>query len=207
MGEAETGKVKEGRTLRRTIGGMAAVGVLAVLYVTLASCFKPQPSVTDLNALKTGAMAELMVPTKGEPAPDVTFFDPAGKPVKLADFKGQVVVLNLWATWCGPCVKELPTIAKLKTDFAGAKVKVLTVSVDKADNDNLVVAKIKSLPPLEAYRDPKYQLAFGLNPQPPGFPTTVIFDKSGVERARMQKDADWGSAEAHKVVAALANEP
>jgi thiol-disulfide isomerase/thioredoxin len=177
-----------------------------VLYVTLASCFKPQAAVADLNGLKTGAMEALMVPTKGEPAPDVTFFDAAGKPVKLSDFKGQVVVLNLWATWCAPCVKELPTLARLKSDFDG-KVKVLTVSVDKPDNANLVVAKIKALPPLEDYRDPKYQLAFGLNPQPPGFPTTVIFDKSGVERARMQKDADWSSPEAHKVIAALVGEP
>jgi thiol-disulfide isomerase/thioredoxin len=206
MGEAATGMAK-GRALTRTIGGMAAMGVLAVLYVTLASCFKPQAGVSDLNGLKTGAMADLMVPTKGEPAPDVTFFDPAGKPVKLSDFKGQVVVLNLWATWCPPCVKELPSLAKLKGDFAGQPVKVLTVSVDKTDNDNLVVSRIKSLPPLEGYRDPKYQLAFGLNPQPPGFPATVIFDKAGIERARMQKDADWASPEAHKVIAALVKEP
>ena len=188
----------------RTIGAMTAVGVLAVLYVTLASCFKPAPAPA---AMATGEMAALKVTDHGNPAPDATFFDDKGKPVKLSDFKGQVVVLNLWATWCPPCVKELSTLAKLQTTLGAAPVKVLTVSVDKPDADNLVTKKIASLPPLVAYRDPKYQLAFTLNPQPPGFPTTVIFDKKGIEVARMEKDADWSSPEARKFIASVAARP
>jgi thiol-disulfide isomerase/thioredoxin len=183
-------------TLRRRM----TLGVVALLYVTLAACNKPA---SDLAALKTGAMADLKIATAGKPAPTVTFFDDHGKPVSLADFKGKVVVLNLWATWCAPCVKELPTLAALKSSFAGKPVEVLTVSVDKPMNDNLVVSKIASLPPLSAYRDPKYQLAFGLDPQPPGFPATVIFDAKGVEAARMEKDADWASPEAKAVIQAV----
>ncbi|MDB5431714.1 MAG: thiol:disulfide interchange protein [Caulobacter sp.] len=203
MREAETGLGSKSNGVGKA-GRMAGAVVLALLYVTLAACNKPT---SDLTSLKTGEFAALKIAAPGKPGPASEFFDPQGKPVKLSDFKGQVVVLNLWATWCAPCVKELPTLAKLSADFAGKPVKVLTVSVDKPANDNLVVSKIASLPPLIGYRDPKYKLAFGLDPQPPGFPATVIFDKNGVEVARMEKDADWSSPQAHKLIEAVLAKP
>lgn len=213
MADAESGSGQEGagrgRWLGRSINGMIAIGLMATLYVTLASCFKPQAAHADLKSLKTGAMAELMIPDggAGKPAPVAAFTGPDGQPVHLTDFKGKVVVVNFWATWCGPCVKEMPTLAALAKEFGDGPVKVVTVSVDKTDLDKVVASKIAALPPLSNYRDPRYELLKNIDPFPPGFPTTIVYDKSGVERARMQRDADWSSPEAKKIVAALANEP
>lgn len=184
------------------IGALMLIGVAYILYVIVSASIKPKQDL-DLKEFKTGALQKLQIVTEPRPAPAASFQDADGKPVTLADFKGQVVVLNLWATWCGPCKEEMPTLAKLQAAYAAAPFKVVAVSVDSVDYDDLARSDIAKTPPLALYRDARYALAFGLTPRPAGLPTTVIIDRKGMERARLEGGADWSSPQARGLVEAL----
>ncbi|MEI9965493.1 MAG: TlpA disulfide reductase family protein [Caulobacteraceae bacterium] len=110
------------------------------------------------------------------------------------------MLVNLWATWCAPCVKEMPTLAQLQSAYAGKPVKVMAVSLDKGDAD---IAKARAFiadkPPLAFYHG-DYALAFALNPPAEGLPTTIIYDRTGQERARLSGGADWSTPEARAVI-------
>ena len=125
---------------------------------------------------------------------------PDGRTFKIGDLKGQVVVVNLWATWCAPCVKEMPTLAQLQSRYSGKGVKVLAISLDKGDGD---IAKAKAFiadkQPLAFYHG-DYALAFAISPATEGLPTTLIFDRSGRERARLEGGADWSTDQAGRVI-------
>ena len=202
---AETAKVKRAAGLRWAFVALALVGVAAFLYVIVSSSIKPKGAV-ELTDLQRGPLQKLVVAKEATPAPTIGFTDAAGKPVTLADFKGQVVVLNLWATWCGPCKEEMPTLAKLQAAYATQPVKVIALSVDRDRDFALADRMIGALPPLTVYRDPGYKFAFGMTPRAEGFPTTVFYDRKGNERARLSGGADWSSPEARELVERLIKE-
>lgn len=131
---------------------------------------------------------------RGEPAPAAAFTDLDGKPATLAGFRGRPVLLNLWATWCAPCVKELPTL-----DRAAEKVRVVAVSqdTDGAARVRPFLAQRK-LARVEPYLDQKLALgtAFAAN-----LPVTVLYDAKGREVWRRAGDFDWSSAEAARAIA------
>lgn len=182
------------------------VGVAGVVYVTRGSLSKPGPAKTELASLKTGGMEKLELVSTPKPPPAASFVDGAGKAVTLADFKGKVVVVNLWATWCAPCKKEMPTLAKLAGDYAGKPVEVAAVSVDSASATAAAKQFIAEHKPLAFYQDAKLALPFAFSPPAQGFPTTILYDKAGMERARVIGEADWSSPEAKKVIDALLDE-
>lgn len=189
---------KLGRGLVAAIVCVVVVGAAAALYVMLGSAFKPADP-NDLHPLAKAGMAKLQ-PSPAAPPPFASFVDADGKPVRLADFKGKVLVVNLWATWCAPCVKEMPTLAALQTAYAGKPVKVLAVSVDPAKDALKAKAFIAAHAPLAFYQDASLNLPFAFKPPAQGFPTTILYDRSGVERARMTGDADWSGPDAKAVV-------
>ena len=191
--------------LKWVIAAALIIGVAAVLYVIASASFKPAGAL-DLNEFKKASLAKLDVPAQPRAAPATVFTDGAGKPHTLADFKGQVVVMNLWATWCAPCKREMPTLAKLQAVYAAQPVKVLPISVDRDSDLNLIQAEMAANPPLQSYRDPGYKVSFAMEPRAAGYPTTVIYDKQGRERARLAGDADWSSKEARGLVEALLSE-
>jgi thiol-disulfide isomerase/thioredoxin len=144
-------------------------------------------------------MKKLIKVTPGPP-PAIPFKDADGKSVTLADFKGQVLVVNLWATWCGPCVAEMPTLARLQAAYAGKPVKVIAVSVDDAASTDKAKAFIAKHAPLAFYQNTDLKLPFGFSPPAAEFPSTIIYDQTGTQRARMTGGADWASPEARAVV-------
>ena len=182
-----------------SLAGTGAFALAAVLYVMVSGCSK---SGTDIKALATGPMAKLVVDAKPAPQP-IQAQGPDGRSVALADLKGQVVVVNLWATWCAPCKEEMPTLAKLQARYAGKNVRVLPISLDKGD-DNIAKAKafIADKAPLGFYHG-DYALAFAITPATEGLPTTLIFDRSGRERARLEGGADWSTSQAGQVIDTL----
>jgi thiol-disulfide isomerase/thioredoxin len=182
--------------------GAALIGVAVVVYVIAAGLFKPAGGAPDLKKLARGEMAKLVVAAKPAPPPDTPVLDAQGRTVKLADLKGKVLVVNLWATWCAPCVQEMPTLAKLQAAFPGALV-VAPISMDRLDDREKARAFIAEHAPLRFYQDPNYALAFALDPPAEGFPTTVLYDAQGHERARLSGAADWRGPDARAVVAAL----
>ncbi len=144
-------------------------------------------------------MAKLVVADKPAAQP-ISAEGPDGKTVNLADLKGDVVVVNLWASWCAPCVREMPTLAALQARYAGKPVKVLAISLDKGPED-LAKAKafIADKPPLVFYRG-DYGMAFSITPAAEGLPTTILVGRDGRERARLSGGADWSTPEARAVI-------
>ncbi len=164
----------------------------------LAAC-KPGPD-AGVASLAHGAMAKLKPPAVAATYPAAAFVDGAGKPVKLADFKGQAVVLNLWATWCAPCVKEMPTLAALQSAYAAKGLKVVALSADSVSATDKAKAFIAVHSPLTFYQDAPSAVPTALNPPIEGFPTTLLYDRQGNLKGVMEGDTDWNSPEARAVM-------
>ncbi|HVR91390.1 MAG TPA: TlpA disulfide reductase family protein [Novosphingobium sp.] len=136
---------------------------------------------------------------KGSALPDFTFGDPAGRQLRLASLKGTPLLINLWATWCGPCVVEMPMLDKLAATRAG-KLKVLTVSQDLGQPQKVAVFFTdRKLAHLEPWLDPDNSLA--QHYQAGTLPTTIYYDAAGREVWRFVGGHDWGSAETAKMLA------
>jgi len=126
------------------------------------------------------------------PAPLAAFQDLDGKRVRLADFKGDVVLLNFWATWCAPCVYEMPSLDRLQSILAGEGLKVLAVSIDRAGRAVVEpFAKKLDLKHLAIYLDPKSVLASGFGIS--GLPSTFLIDAKGRVVRVMAGAAEWDS--------------
>ena len=134
----------------------------------------------------------------GKPLPDTEITDPDNDPGQLAQLKGQPLLVNLWATWCVPCVKELPTLVALGRR-KGAPT-VIAVSQDMAPRSSVDAwLTQKGLEDLEVWHDAKMALSGGLGVQV--LPTTILYDASGKEVWRYTGDLDWSGQEAVKLLA------
>jgi thiol-disulfide isomerase/thioredoxin len=178
---------------------LAGVAALALLYA-VAGCSKPGG---DLRSLAVGTMAALKVSDHPGPQPSVAFKDGAGATHTLTEFKGKVAVVNFWANWCPPCKAEIPSLAALATAEAGKPLAIVPISVGKNEDETAGRVFIAKNPPLTFYTEPTYALAYAFVPPVGDMPTTVIFDKHGVERARLAGGANWSSPQARAVIDAL----
>ena len=179
-------------------------GLAAALYVIPGCTAKPAG---DLKSLAQGQMKSLVVDDAPSPAPATPFLDAAGKAHTLAEFKGKAVIVNLWATWCAPCVQEMPTLAKLAQTSAGQPLVVVPISLDNTDDAANAQAFIAKRPPLPFYSDTKYALPFGFKPAVASLPTTLLIDAAGNVRGRVAAGADWSGPDAQRVVEALEKAP
>ena len=165
----------------------------------LAGCDKQTPADTQpqTTASAPAAAADaagpfngtLDISNRGAALPDLTFSDPSGKKVRTLDLKGKPLLINLWATWCGPCVLEMPTLNALAAAKAG-KLTVLTVSQDM-DQAPAVDAffKQRKLDHLAPWLDPENTLSDHYSTGV--LPTTVLYDADGKEVWRMIGSHDW----------------
>ncbi|HJS40482.1 MAG TPA: TlpA disulfide reductase family protein [Sphingomicrobium sp.] len=133
---------------------------------------------------------------KGKPAPDTVFNNPDGGEISLADFEGTPVLVNLWATWCAPCVKELPTLDKLAEGHAvDGQLGVIAVSQDMGPQHSVKAFLDKlGIRHVGAYHDATMGLSGALGVQV--MPTTILYDSQGREVWRYIGDLDWSGAEA-----------
>ena len=193
-----------GGLLKWALWGVALVGVAAVLYIMAKASSKPEPARPSAQAPAAASATLKSVMDKFEPvegpAPDYAFKDAEGRPAKVADFKGKVVVVNLWATWCGPCKVEMPMLAKLAADYQGQPVEVVTVSIDKDADVEQARAFIASHAPLKFYSDPEAKMPWAVSPAIKGMPTTFIIGKAGNERGRVSGEADWAGPGAKAII-------
>lgn len=161
-------------------------------------------AVGPLAAYAKGSLAHLQTFATPQKIGDIGFIDGDKKPVRLSDFKGKVVVLNVWATWCAPCRFEMPTLAKLQANNAGKAFKVLPLSVDTEDKFADVKSFIDVQQPLEVYADQEFQAPQMYNIS--GMPVTLILDKQGREVARLDGEATWDTPEVQALVDRLLSE-
>ena len=176
--------------------------LVVVLYTSLMlGANVAHADIAAAQAVIAGDMRKLTFHAAPVALPEIGVVDEAEVPHALADYKGQWVLLNFWATWCAPCRAEMPTLQALETAM-GDDFSVVTIATGR----NSVVgidkffteAGITSLPKL---RDPKSELARNMGVL--GLPLTVILNPSGEEIARLIGDADWNSADAKAMFAAL----
>ena len=189
-----------GGVLRLALFAVIAVGAAAVVYVIAASSIKPGAG-QGLERFARGGMEKLSVPESPGRVPSVAVEDEAGRPVRLADLPGELVVVNLWATWCAPCVAEMPTLAKLQRAYPG-RVTVVPVSMDVKSKAGEARAFISRHPPLRFYHDPNWAVSAAAQARR-GLPTTIIYGRDGIERARVVGIAEWDSPDARRLFDAL----
>jgi len=176
--------------------------LLIAFTLVLASCGQPNPANNQAAEVSPDVPGKGVDRShKGQPGPDISFKDPDGEDITLAEFRGTPVLVNLWATWCAPCVKELPTLDALaKTQRRDGALGVIAVSQDMGPHGS-VEAFLQKLgaTDLGAYHDPKMALSGALNAQV--MPTTILFDREGREVWRYTGDLDWTGPEATKLLA------
>ncbi len=178
---------------------IAVIPVLMPIFL-LAACDKqptaaPQPKAIETPDAEAG---KLDVTQRGKAMAPSAFTAPDGKPVTLAAFKGKPVLVNLWATWCGPCVKEMPSLDRLAARSAD-KLTVLTVN---QTDDAAAVAKWwapRQFAKLAPYRDEAGKLGFDF--ESGVLPTTVLYDAQGREVWRIVGGMDWDGARANTLLA------
>ena len=176
-------------------------GTLAVLYVLFAASSKPEPR-AGLARFAVGSMERLQVMEDAPPMPTRSLRATGGGETNLQAFAGEVLVVNLWATWCAPCMEEMPTLGRLQRRFVG-RLRVIPVSVDseadleKAERDLARLAE-GSLPSLS---DITRSVLF--DAQARGMPLTIVYNREGQEVARLAGGADWASDEAAALMEAV----
>ena len=156
------------------------------------------------KALSTGALAAFLVRPERKPIAGIRFQDGEGKALSISQWKGRVVLINLWATWCAPCRKEMPDLARLQKELGSKDFEVVAISVDRkgaaASADFL---KETGADNLKLYVEPTTAILNDL--QALGLPATVLIDRQGKEIGRLLGPADWSSPEALTLIkAALA---
>lgn len=140
------------------------------------------------------APGELAEHERPRPVPEIAFTDGEGAGLTLADFRGRVVVLNVWATWCPPCRAEMPTLDRLQAELGGPRFEVVALSVDRAGPAVVrTFYEEEGIERLSLYIDPSMRSMPRLGVV--GIPTTLVLDPRGREIARAAGEADWATPE------------
>ena len=134
-----------------------------------------------------------------EPLPDLAFTDAMGNPMTMADFKGRTVLINLWATWCAPCRREMPSLDRLQKKLGSDKFEVVALALERggvpAAEKFFKDAKVENL---KLYVDQSTRSGALLRAL--GMPVTILVDAQGREAGRMTGPAEWDSAEAEALI-------
>ena len=218
------GKSPNGPSLRkigrlRLVSAAAAAGILVVLAGVYgiehrrsnpadAACQAAVNTAKKLAPLVRGEVAALAPASTPFHVPDLAFKDAQGHDRTLADWRGRTVLLNLWATWCVPCRREMPALDALQTMLGGPDFEVVAVNIDTRDPEKpLAFLKDVGVTRLAYYSDASAKIFEDLKEAGKAFgmPTTVIVDRSGCEIGAMAGPAEWASDDGVKLVGAAIN--
>jgi thiol-disulfide isomerase/thioredoxin len=208
------------RSVRRRMaivaaGGIAILAVLAGVYgmgalrsnpapaAGVAACAPAVETAKEIAPLAQGEVAALAVARAPFLVPDLSFKDADGRDRKLADWRGRTVLLNLWATWCAPCRKEMPALDALQSDLGGKTFEVVAVNIDTRDAEKpLAFLKDTGVKHLAYYSDQSAKVFTELKMAGKAFgmPTTLIVDRNGCELGAMAGPAEWASPDGVKLV-------
>ncbi len=169
------------------------VTVLAVILAVALGILYARGLLSVHQGLEPPAsLAVLALEKTPKAAPDVHFADATGASHGLEAFRGRYVLVNLWATWCGPCVLELPSLARLQANAPGLKVVAINTDHEKVDAAAFLKSHGAGALPVYLDTDRMMLRSFVV----PGLPTTILIDPTGKVVARAEGPAEWGSPEA-----------
>jgi thiol-disulfide isomerase/thioredoxin len=195
-------------------GGVAGVAVgLAAVYgigriernAADAACTQAEDVARRLAPFARGEVAAFAVADPSRRLPDLAFRDATGAERRLADWRGRTVLLNLWATWCVPCRKEMPALEALESKLGGPGFEVVAVNIDTRDGDKpRAWLKEVGIDRLAYYADPTAKVFQDLKimGRAAGMPTTLLVDPAGCEIGTVAGPAEWASEDAVKLVTA-----
>ena len=208
---------------RRT--ALIGAGVVAGLVVGLAGIYgigglsrnasgdqacRPAVALAQkLESLTRGEVAALNVAKAPLKVPNLAFADASGKPLTLADWRGQTVLLNLWATWCVPCRQEMPTLDALEGKLGGPNFQVVALNIDTRDPEKAkTFLKDIGVSHLSYYADGSAKSFQDLKSvgRAFGMPTTLLVDPNGCEIGTIAGPADWVGPDALKLIQAALNQ-
>lgn len=172
------------------VGAIVAAAAFAVYLLS---------GLNDAPPSKLGGIENFIPAREVLPAPTSQFLDEHGARLNLERFRGKIVVLNLWATWCTPCVAEMPMLDRLQQQLEDVGVVVVALSLD-GGGPNVVRAFYKEhdIQHLEVYVDPTMRAQNDFKVI--GLPTTILIDREGRDRGRIVGPAEWDDAKAVDLV-------
>ncbi|WP_409363358.1 thiol:disulfide interchange protein TlpA [Bradyrhizobium sp. AUGA SZCCT0042] len=170
-----------------------------------AACAGAVELARRIGPLAHGEVAALTMATSPLRLPDLAFEDAEGKPRKLSDWRGKTVLVNLWATWCVPCRKEMPALDSLQTKLGGKDFEVVAINIDTRDPEKPKnFLKEANLTKLAYFTDAKakvFQDLKGIG-KALGMPTSILVDGQGCEIANLAGPAEWASDDAIALIKA-----
>jgi thiol-disulfide isomerase/thioredoxin len=169
--------------MKRTV---AAALVFLLVAPALGAADEGEADMPDQTKL-----GEFVPSSQPYPAPAISLSDTSGHSVELSELQGKLVIVNLWATWCGPCLREMPSLERLQSRL-GERIAVLAVSEDRGGDKAVEPFLDKlGLKSVKVYIDPKSEIghAFGAR----GLPTSFLIDREGKVLGRVEGAAEWDS--------------
>lgn len=173
---------------RRRMLGLGLVGLAGALGG--ASLLRPRAKAPNQPPAFAGEMQAFLPAAEPKSATELVALDGDGRALRLADMRGKVVLINFWATWCAPCVRELPALARLAERLTETDFKLLALSSDRGGKRVVepFLAKIElSGFPVHLDENGVTGRAFGVR----GLPTSVLIDRAGRDVGRLEGSADW----------------
>src|ERR1700681_99982 len=197
-----------GAVLIGAVIGFVAVYGIGGLKRSAAGDSTCRPAVDlaqKIAPLAHGEVAALTMATTPLRLPDLAFEDADGKPRKLSDWRGHIVLVNLWAIWCVPCRREMPALESLQTKLGGPNFEVVAVNIDTRDPEKPKnFLRDANLTRLSYFSDQKAKVFQDLKAigRALGMPTSVLVDGRGCEIATIAGPAEWASDDAVKLITA-----
>lgn len=188
-------KLSELFTIGNAIKVMLLFGVFALFGVLVQSCNGPKSAIDRYAVGSLKKLTQLEAPPV---RPSLTFQTLDGQDVKLSKYQGQVVLMNAWATWCPPCIAEMPSLDRLQEMRGSPNFVVVPISLDRTGAEAKDWLDKNELRNLQSWHDSTYRLTGEV--KLPGLPTTILYDRDGREVARVPGEVEWDSEEALALV-------
>ncbi|MFT6673786.1 MAG: thiol-disulfide isomerase/thioredoxin [Afipia broomeae] len=187
------------------MGGVYGIGGLMRNAHAQAQCAPAVDLARKIAPFAKGEVAALTMATAPLQLPDLAFEDSEGKTRKLSEWRGRTVLINLWATWCVPCRKEMPALDKLQETLGGKDFEVVAINIDTRDPEKPKnFLKEGNLTKLAYFHDQKAKVFQELKSagRALGMPTSVLVDGAGCEIATIAGPAEWASDDAMNLIKA-----
>lgn len=163
----------------------------------------PQGAVS--KALSTGTMTAFVVKGERKDVPEISFLPENGDATSLKAWKGRVILVNLWATWCAPCREEMPSLARLESEMGSPDFEVVAIAVDRKGLEaSGKFLKEVGATALKLYADPTTESLGKF--QAVGLPSSILIDRDGREIGRLAGPAEWDSPDAKALIKAAIDE-